>query len=478
MSGNFGSFYIKSQDEAYADEHYSVYVAQVNTIEEFLANPAVLTGVSTGEWDWKTVDLGDYAGETVYIAFRHHNSSDMYWLDVDEVSVVGGANPFILTNTDTVHCGIVALGDSSVNHIPVRAFGLSSPINLSVAAPFTLSADNLTYTNTAVLNPTGGPLYIKYTPTGTGMVETPVVLSATGAVSQQVEVVGIGVECNGINVFPWTESFAMVPPPCWNLIPQEDTTWTALHYMSSWWASCIGSENFKTEQLETDVFDFTSAIHPAMSFSFMTQPYYVENSDIDLKVYVSLDGGSSYSAQPIWKLSQYGSFEEWMPTEACIDMLSLAGEASVKFKFSYEGRGCQVLFNDLAVIDLPAVYSDHIIYVKADAEGDGSGSSWVNAMRDLKTALRTASYVDTVQLWVAAGCYYGDTAQTADNAFVMLNGVDVYGGFAGNEPTNYDLSQRDLAANVTFLDGLGGECAVSGEEAQENPEEAKPPPNP
>ena len=30
------SFYIKSQDEIYADEYYSVYVSQVNTIEGFL----------------------------------------------------------------------------------------------------------------------------------------------------------------------------------------------------------------------------------------------------------------------------------------------------------------------------------------------------------------------------------------------------------------------------------------------------------
>ena len=447
------SFYVKSQDELYADEHYSVYVATVNTIEGFLENPAVLTGVSTGKWDWKTVDLGEYAGETVYIAFRHHNSSDMYWLDVDEVSVVGGTDPFILTNTDTVHCGIVALGSSSVKHIPVRAFGLSSSINVSVAAPFTLSADSVAFANTAVLNPTGGELYVRYAPVETGLVETPLVLSATAAASRQLEVVGVGVECTGINVFPWTESFAMVPPPCWNLISQEAATWKALRYMGTWWASCVGDDIFKTEQLETDVFDFSLAIHPAMSFTFMTQPYYVENGDIDMKVYVSLDGGSSYSAQPIWKLSQFGSFEEWMPTEACIDMLSLAGEASVKFKFSYEGRDCQLLFNEPTVIDLPAVYSDHIIYVKADAEGDGTGSSWENAMRNLKTALRMASYIDTVQLWVAAGRYYGDTAQTADNAFEMLKGVDVYGGFAGIEPADYDLSQRDLEANVTVLDG-------------------------
>ena len=448
------SFYIKSQDEFYADEYYSVYVSQVNTIEGFLEHPAVLTGVSTSEWDWKTVDLGDYAGETVYIAFRHHNSSDMYWLDVDEVSVVGGTEPFILTNIDTAHCGIVELGSHSIKQIPVRAFGLSSPINVSVAAPFTLSADDVTYASTAVLTPDGGPLYIKYTPSEIGMVEMPLVLSATGAASQQVEVIGVGVECVGINVFPWTESFAMVPPPCWNLIPQDDTTWTSLWYMGTWWASCVGGDSFKTEQLETDVFDFSSAIHPAMSFSFMTNPYYVVNDFFDLKVYVSIDGGSSYSAQSIWKLSQYGSFEEWVPTEACIDMLSLAGEASVKFKFSYEGRGCQMLFNELAVMDLPAVYADHIIYVKADAEGDGTGSSWGNAMRDLKAALRMASYLDTVQLWVAAGSYYGDTSLTSDNAFVMLNGVDVYGGFAGNEPADYDLSQRNLETNVTILDGL------------------------
>ena len=449
------SFYIKSQDKEYPDEYYSVYVSTVNSIEGFLQNTAVLQGMATGEWDWKTVDLSEYAGETVYIAFRHHNTSDMYWLDLDEVSVVGGATPFILTNTDTVHCGTVALGSQSPRKsVSVRAFGLSSTISASATAPFTVSTDNVSYTNTATLSADGGTLYIRYTPTETGEEESAVVLTTAGLAPKSVAVTGLGIYCDGINTFPWTESFAVVPPPCWSLISEQDETWTSLQYLGQWWASCIGDDIVvKTEQLETGVFDFSTAVHPVLSFNILTQPYYVESGNVDLKVYVSLDGGNTYLAQPLWSLSQYGSFEEFTPTAANVDLLSLVGETSVKFKFSYEGNLCQILFNEVTVIDLPDAYSDHIIYVKADAAGDGSGSSWENAMTSLLLALQTASHLDSIQLWVASGTYYGDTSLTSANAFVMPKGVNVYGGFAGNEAANYNLSQRDLVANVTILDG-------------------------
>jgi hypothetical protein len=52
-----------------------------------LANPALLV-VSQEEPDWtaRSVSLADYAGRTVYLAFRN-NSDDMYLLDVDDVRV-------------------------------------------------------------------------------------------------------------------------------------------------------------------------------------------------------------------------------------------------------------------------------------------------------------------------------------------------------------------------------------------------------
>ena len=92
-----------------------------------------------------------------------------------------------------------------------------------------------------------------------------------------------------------------------------------------------------------------------------------------------------------------------------------------------------------------------IIYVTQNGAGSRDGSSWSNAMSNLDWAVSLASMYDSVQVWVATGLYHGNTS--ADNAFTMRENVNVYGGFAGNEPANFDLSQRDLSANPTVLDG-------------------------
>lgn len=99
------------------------------------------------------------------------------------------------------------------------------------------------------------------------------------------------------------------------------------------------------------------------------------------------------------------------------------------------------------------VSTDHL-YVTEN--GQGEGESWSTATNDLQSAVNTAlairnAYGITPDVWVAAGTYYGDIS--ADNAFTMVEGVNVYGGFAGNEPANYDLSLRNFGTNTTILDG-------------------------
>ena len=104
------------------------------------------------------------------------------------------------------------------------------------------------------------------------------------------------------------------------------------------------------------------------------------------------------------------------------------------------------------------------LYVKSDATGDGSGTSWANAMTDIDHALQLADacysvYGTLCDIWVAEGTYYGDT--TRNYAFGMVPGVRLYGGLQGNEPENYDLNQRDLAAHPTILDGAGARQVVN-----------------
>ena len=89
-----------------------------------------------------------------------------------------------------------------------------------------------------------------------------------------------------------------------------------------------------------------------------------------------------------------------------------------------------------------------VIYVDSSATGGDNGTSWVDAYADLQTALGTASPPDSI--WVAEGTYYPSSAGNRDSTFQLLDGVAVYGGFAGGETS---VSQRDWAANVTVLSG-------------------------
>ena len=78
--------------------------------------------------------------------------------------------------------------------------------------------------------------------------------------------------------------------------------------------------------------------------------------------------------------------------------------------------------------------------------GTGDGSSWTQAMGDLQAAIDASAAGD--QIWVAKGTY-SPTSLVKSNkpnskAFIMKDGVSLYGGFAGTEST---LTERAVGAN-------------------------------
>jgi parallel beta-helix repeat protein len=115
---------------------------------------------------------------------------------------------------------------------------------------------------------------------------------------------------------------------------------------------------------------------------------------------------------------------------------------------------------DLGAYELQAVTvatpgAAGIVYVKAGA--NGTGTSWSCPSGDLQAAINAASSGN--EIWVAKGTYIpnrradGITTVTAgdrNNAFVLKNGVKIYGGFAGTETL---LSQRNSINNPTMLSG-------------------------
>jgi hypothetical protein len=99
-------FYACAQDASYAAENFGVAVSTTgNTsasaftmVQEWTMSakgdnngkPVAMntrSGRAQGTWYEFNVDLSAYAGQTGYVALRHFNCSDMFYLDVDDITI-------------------------------------------------------------------------------------------------------------------------------------------------------------------------------------------------------------------------------------------------------------------------------------------------------------------------------------------------------------------------------------------------------
>ena len=79
-------WYAKNYTTSYADS-YSVYIANSSDIASLTAAGSVMDDTPDDEYEVKTLMLNAYAGQTIYIAFRHHDSYDKYYMFFDEFSI-------------------------------------------------------------------------------------------------------------------------------------------------------------------------------------------------------------------------------------------------------------------------------------------------------------------------------------------------------------------------------------------------------
>ncbi len=91
-----------------------------------------------------------------------------------------------------------------------------------------------------------------------------------------------------------------------------------------------------------------------------------------------------------------------------------------------------------------------VIYVdsRSQASGIGNGTSWERAYKNLNYALERAADSCGDEIWVAQGTY--SPGSDSSSRYSLVSGVDVYGGFKGNETA---LSQSDPHRYKTYLTG-------------------------
>jgi len=93
------------------------------------------------------------------------------------------------------------------------------------------------------------------------------------------------------------------------------------------------------------------------------------------------------------------------------------------------------------------------IFVKSGM--NGNGTSWMSAYGDLQQALATAQAGD--QIWVARGTYLTTKDNDRTISFRLVEGVALYGGFAGTETA---IEQRQVVVNHTILSGEIGTASI------------------
>lgn len=228
------TFWIAAQDASYANEHYGVYVSTTGTStsnftliyeEDMDANGGAR---DQGTWKQKTVSLSAYTGQTIYIAFRHFNCTDAFWLNIDDVEVFSNpTTPTIVCPTSSIDFGGVVMGNTAEDQVTVTAYNLTAGITATTAAPFAVSATGSNFGTTATIPQNGGTLYVQYDPTTAGAHNGIVTLSSTGANNVSITLTGNAIDC-GNTPLPYSTDFSDENlNQCWTIDDYngDENTW-------------------------------------------------------------------------------------------------------------------------------------------------------------------------------------------------------------------------------------------------------------
>lgn len=212
------SWWAKGQDPDWAAEHYAVYISTTGqTIADFTA-AAVYEGEPTGEYVQHTVDLSTYAGQTIYVAFRHYNITDMFRLNLDDIEIyTTPTEPTLSVAPTTIDFGTIFVGSTSENTATVTAFNLTADITVTTTAPFAVSLDGETFATTVSMPAAGGTLYVQYAPTAVDTDNGTVTLT-NGDLTATITVAGNGFECATVTDFPYETNFSNTAMnDCWTI---------------------------------------------------------------------------------------------------------------------------------------------------------------------------------------------------------------------------------------------------------------------
>ncbi|MGX8713511.1 MAG: choice-of-anchor J domain-containing protein [bacterium] len=122
----------------YPTELYDVMLSTTtNDTSAFTTTLLSVTPDSTTSWIRKNVNLFAYAGQSVYIAFHHHDSYDQNYLLIDDINLNNGGLPAPVLDTVTVNITVTNLAEGTTNPAPGTHYFVTDEVLSVIALPAT-----------------------------------------------------------------------------------------------------------------------------------------------------------------------------------------------------------------------------------------------------------------------------------------------------------------------------------------------------
>jgi len=150
------------------------------------------------------------------------------------------------------------------------------------------------------------------------------------------------------------------------------------------------------------------------------------------------------SLQYAWDFNGDGLFDDAEGPNPLFSVANLSAHSTITIRLRVTDAAAQSVFGTTTLTVIP-----EIIYVDASATGAANGDSWIDAMPSLAAALGQAW--GGQQIRVARGTYKPTTRADRSATFALIDGVEIYGGYAGSTAANPEA--RDPAAYPSVLSG-------------------------
>ena len=401
--------------------HYTVRVSTTGNTTADFTDSLFAESYSNSTYVERTVNLDNYAGETVYIAFIHdsYNDNGLY---LDDISVHSTLPPVVSISGPT----LVSEGEDAVFHAT-----MSEGSENGLQYTWTSSMANNGY---AYLMEDGDSVTVTYTAGGLDTIQVTATNNYGSATATYIVRV-----CGILTTFPWEENFDNADAlECWSILDFNNSTYDNWTRYSGSSYSHSGSYSMKSS-FNSNANANEWLITPPISVPFdaegMTLKWYVRGSTYNSNIahYTVLISTAGNNAEDFTDTLYAETYGDNTYVERMASLNTYAGE-TIFIAFihdSYNDSG--IYLDDISIysalpptvsISGPTIAYDgvDILYTASIAEGSDNGIyyEWTSTMANNGTAILTDNGetamlyyyfggIDTIQV-VAYNIYGSDTA--------------------------------------------------------------------